>query len=485
MRRFLVIALAGVVVAIGPAANGQTQQTQTERLKPYVQPSLVRLHMEWEAWVFDRHNDSYLNNADPFTVGFGCTGFVVNPEGYIATAGHCVDPADVEEDFLAAAVDWVLANDYYETTPDEETAIEFALDDYRVEGEGDASPVDHSDLTLLAEWSADVSGISIEDGVQARVVDWADLAHGDVALLKIEANGPMSGIQLANTSAVSTGTSVVSIGYPGSVENVSDADINQPSFKEGTVSSVRTTGGGLYEVFEMSAELSGGMSGGPTVNNRGQVIGVNSYGPAEETGAFNFVQSVATLEEMMAGAGVDNTLGPVASSFHAGLEAYYAGDKEAAIDNFDRVLGLTPSHGLAQQFRGRANELPDPTPWLLYIGLAAGVLVIGGVGFLFVKGRRRPQALRSDGRATDLPPMTSMPDQRSSTPTVTPAGPEALVQTVSQTTQASPGSDKETVGATGEAETDRFCENCGKPMSALAKYCGHCGATAPARRLEA
>ena len=30
----------------------------------------------------------------PFLATWACTGFVVNPDGWVATAGHCVDPAE-------------------------------------------------------------------------------------------------------------------------------------------------------------------------------------------------------------------------------------------------------------------------------------------------------------------------------------------------------------------------------------------------------
>ena len=61
------------------------------------------------------------------------------------------------------------------------------------------------------------------------------------------------------------GQDIVAIGYPASVDEVTDPDLH-PSFKAGQVSSVKTRGQGLLTVYELSAAVSGGMSGGPTVD---------------------------------------------------------------------------------------------------------------------------------------------------------------------------------------------------------------------------
>ena len=64
-------------------------------MSAYTQPSVVYIGSTWTGYVYDTYNKLYLNNGKPFTLDFQCTGFVVNPDGYIATAGHCVDPAEV------------------------------------------------------------------------------------------------------------------------------------------------------------------------------------------------------------------------------------------------------------------------------------------------------------------------------------------------------------------------------------------------------
>src|SRR6201999_4470198 len=55
----------------------------------------------------------------PFSVTYNCTGFVVTPDGYIATAGHCVNPVDdkydIDEryDILSAGKAFVANKGYW------------------------------------------------------------------------------------------------------------------------------------------------------------------------------------------------------------------------------------------------------------------------------------------------------------------------------------------------------------------------------------
>lgn len=114
MRKFLTAAVLCTTVALGAgvpasASDGGSpgdpvpQATELERVSAYTQPSVVYLQMDWSGRVWDRFNKQYLNDGTPFFLSFGCTGFVVNPDGWIATAGHCVDPDEVRPAFYAEA----------------------------------------------------------------------------------------------------------------------------------------------------------------------------------------------------------------------------------------------------------------------------------------------------------------------------------------------------------------------------------------------
>jgi serine protease Do len=236
----------------------------------------------------------------------------------------------------------------------------------------------------------DIGGLATGKALPARVLEARGFENGDVALLKIEAeNAPA--LELAGDAGIEVGTEVVSVGFPGSVDLVSDQS-SEPSFKEGSISSQKTRNG--VRTFEISAAVSEGMSGGPTVDLRGRVIGVNSFGPMGESQAFNFVSSSAEVEALLADLGVENKLGKTNATYREGLAAYYAGDREEALAKFGEVLELVRPHELAQEFRSKALRLPKaPThsspPSLIAGGIALALASLALIALVVWRRRRR------------------------------------------------------------------------------------------------
>lgn len=135
------LCLAGTVALLGlstlgtgavRAAESPAPETPLERVNAFVQPSIVYLQQDWTGYVFDKSNKQYLNGGQPFQLSFQCTGFVVNPDGYIATAGHCVDQGTAFANFYATAAQWAIDNGYY--VSDTLTVDDIVgFQDYRVE----------------------------------------------------------------------------------------------------------------------------------------------------------------------------------------------------------------------------------------------------------------------------------------------------------------------------------------------------------------
>ncbi|HYF71743.1 MAG TPA: serine protease, partial [Nocardioides sp.] len=359
-----------------------------------MQPSIVYLQQDWSAYVFDKANKTYLNQGQPFELSFQCTGFVVNPDGYIATAGHCVDLEEVKPAFFETAAQWAVDNGYY-LDPTLTTEQIVAFQDYRVET---LDKVNRADLVIQVGWSAAASGIETAEVRRARVVGNQGADAGDVALLKVEASG-LNALPLSEDD-VDVGTEVVSIGYPASVDSVTDPDL-APSYKDGSISSVKTVQGGLLTVYEISAAVSGGMSGGPTVDLDGRVVGVNSFGIAGESQPFNFVRPSSQLAELMANAGVDNLLSETTTSYREGLEAYWNGDRATAVEALEAVVEEQPSNQIAADYLERAEDLPAPPPPeeggsdlpvvpIIVAVAALGVVGIGTAAFLVLRRRRAP-----------------------------------------------------------------------------------------------
>lgn len=447
---------AGAVRADAPTGA----ETPLERVNALVRPSIVYLEQDWSAYVFDKANKQYLNGGQPLELSFQCTGFAVNPDGYIATAGHCVNLDEVKPAFFAAAAQWAIDTGYY-LEPSLTVDQIVAFQDYRVET---YDKVNRADLVVQVGWGAAASGIQTAEVRRARVVDVFGPDAGDVALLKVEATG-LNALPLSEED-VEVGTEIVSVGYPASVDTVTDPDLT-PSFKDGSISSVKTVQGGLLTVYEVSAAVSGGMSGGPTVDLDGQVVGVNSFGITGETQPFNFVRPASQLAELLADAGVANEVSETTTAYRDGLQAYWDGNKAEAVEKLSAVVDEQPSNELAADYLDQAEALPEPKAeesdssgapvLLIVVGAAAVVLVAGGVLALVLVRRGR--------KAPPVPPVT----QRAGPVPVAPPSPAPV-----PVGSAGPAPAPPPPPAAGPHE-HHFCGHCGEPIEHDAQFCTNCG----------
>ncbi|QKT09176.1 trypsin-like peptidase domain-containing protein [Gordonia sp. X0973] len=224
-----------------------------------------------------------------------CTGFVVDPAGYIATAGHCVnaDPMD----FYEKVANSIAGGNEADAAQLLSMAYNNKWPVRGANGSGDAPTVKvrvkqpDGENQLISAWS------------DVQVVASEKFGKGDNAVVRL--NNPPSGlVPLPIVKNLPTeGDPITSVGFPGGVARVSDQSmIPQPSFKTGTVSS-RQKGANGNEQTEVSATIGTGMSGGPTVNAKGEVIGINSFKnktqPGGESSEFAFVTDPVDLRSFL------------------------------------------------------------------------------------------------------------------------------------------------------------------------------------------
>jgi hypothetical protein len=154
--------------------------TQLERVSAYTQPSVVYIGITWTGWVYDSYNKQYLNDGKPFEEHSQCTGYVVNPAGYIATAGHCVDPNEVTAAFFQQGAQWAIANDYYENSFTVNELL--AFNDYRVRN---SEKKNGPDRKVTVEWSVSAGGVETGRALPARVVKWQKITDDFPPLLDV------------------------------------------------------------------------------------------------------------------------------------------------------------------------------------------------------------------------------------------------------------------------------------------------------------
>jgi len=483
------------VLLLGPVSSAAAQTatgTPEERAAAIIRPSVVYIEQDWKAWVKIPRSSSvafygYVNGGQPFTWGTRCSGFVVNPTGYVVTAGHCVDLTEegARGTALEFAVAWLVRQGWVRAA-DAGRTLNDAHMTWGVEGEERGSD---AELQVFVQRGVAAGGLKTGDALPARVVDYQPWSQGDVALLKVEAEDLPVAV-VAPSSAIDIGTDVLSVGYPGSTDQVTDQSY-EPTYKDGQINAEKTREGGLLPVYEMSAALSGGMSGGPTVDLDGAVVGVNSFSIVGETEAFNFITPSSLVTEMLARNGVPNELSSIDEAYRAGVDAFYAGDYAVAITKFDEVMGLSPTHQQAQELKVEATKLlaeqPVPPPaqpassgggsgfpvWAIVLIV---VVLAGAAGaVLFLRRKKAPAPVAAATTAPTLPVVVapaSMPAGFRPAASPQAAAPQASAPPM-PTTPASPP----VVGSTEPVAEDKphFCANCGHGLAAGAHFCPECG----------
>ena len=422
-RTLAAAALLVTTTALSATSAGAAEKPETtpaQRVNALVSPSIVYLETVWTARIGNEDDNTWVNpKGKPFTLVSRCTGFVLTGDGYLGTAAHCITPKDdavginmreamINEGVAYAKSTWCSTC----ATSDLKSYADRYFSLYPVTSDGNRKDrIRYPTRTVKASWGANVSGIETDEARPAKVMASQTFNNGDTALLKVNEDGMNALPVPRNGEDVATGLDISAVGYPAAVDEAVDADYT-PSIKNGTVSSVKEHGGGLTDVYELDADVYPGMSGGPTVTDAGEVIGVNSFGPGSER-RIAFAQPIENLQELTRGEGVALKLDPITKKYRAGIEAYFEGDKKTAVNNLQDVVDEQPANGIAKEYLEKAKDLPNPPPpedkgisTTLLLILGGGLLLLallGGLAFMLLRRRSGPDPM-PQGPAFAPPP---------------------------------------------------------------------------------
>jgi serine protease Do len=112
--------------------------------------------------------------------------------------------------------------------------------------------------------------------------------RSDVALLKVAANN-LPRLRMGDSSKIRVGEWVIAIGSPFNLENTVTA---------GIISAKARDTGEYLPLIQSDVAVNPGNSGGPLINMRGEVIGINSQ-IATLSGAYNGISFAVPIDEVM------------------------------------------------------------------------------------------------------------------------------------------------------------------------------------------
>jgi serine protease Do len=285
------------------------------------------------------------------------SGFFINPIGYIATNAHVTEavknPDTCEKD---------LFDDFVVDLADE-TGVKLRS----------MTSAERTAFVQEARRSARLSGF--EPIAFVRLPNGTDLnfeikAYGapvgegkDVSIIKVETrNAPV--IKIADSDKVRLQEHVTVAGYPGAADTkqtglLSRASALEASFTDGRVSARKTAADGS-PVLQISAPATHGNSGGPVLNDAGEVIGLLTFGGdtvnRQEVQGFTFVVASNTVMEFIRQVGTKNEDGPVDKAYREGLDLFWAARYTPAIAKFEEIRRLFPQHSEAERLIRESQE---------------------------------------------------------------------------------------------------------------------------------
>jgi S1-C subfamily serine protease len=323
------------------------------------------------------------------------TGWFLDADGWLMTNGHVVQPAYEPPRWLAnqqaqravttACLPQVLKKMGLQPgdRPDAEDAAKRRLLD---------TVLPSAKVNLKPE----VFVVTAKGRFKAEVKKYSppvnEMSGRDLALLKVPGdNYPV--LRLADSKAAQIGDPVHIIGFPGVV--LSHELLNQSSMVEASITNGAISGfkqdRNNNTVIQTDAPAAWGNSGGPTVDDRGNVIGLLTFvslAPGPEGSivqGFNFVIPSSAVTDFVKDTPVKVNAGSKFNdAWYAGLRALFSDDGPTALRYFEEADRLHPNLPDARRMLAEArdkvkNPTPKPFPWF-WVAIGVSLVSAGGFG---------------------------------------------------------------------------------------------------------
>ncbi len=375
------------------------EMSKAEKIAYLAKPAVVRVITQVVGIVSYKDNNGQQAQEKTGTGGLG-SGFIINPDGYVLTAGHVValyyryqhEKDKVQQELLKRFVIKKM----------KEENLQLNMENFQrwiQRHQPHIVKMQANHVVFLTNYKTFVYEIK-------KYSPFVMEGGKDVAVLKIERdNCPV--LFLGDSSTLVVGQDVWAIGYPGSVDIMGELGaldmksvLIQPTLTKGVLSSVKADFKGL-QVLQTDANITHGNSGGPLVDENARAIGIVSFGsitPDPLTGqlkeavGYNFVIPINTAKEFIRDAGVEyNVASEFTKTYNALLEAYWNGDLFKARDLVAIALSYMRGQPDLQKLQAEILREIQNMPVLKKIWMQHKALVIIGivvilliVGILFI-----------------------------------------------------------------------------------------------------
>ncbi|SFB20707.1 MULTISPECIES: S1C family serine protease [unclassified Bacillus (in: firmicutes)] len=383
--------------------------SKAQKLAEYTKPAVVRIvNYAIVEWQFnDSHPDveAFLQATNYQSVyGGSGSGAIISSDGYIVTNAHVVDISETEDADIA-------------NTAFEQFVTDFAnYYGYDINASYDYLVAYMQYTKVTKELKVILPGGDTLDGEIKSF--GAPINEGkDVAVVKIEGKN-LPTLKLGNSDDIQNQDNIWVIGYPAAA----DSDLLSPdsslvsSMNAGQISATSKKTEQGSPVIQLNAASTHGNSGGPVINEKGEIVGLLTFRGdtvnGQEVQGFNFAVPVNTVKEFVNQAGAKNKTSETDELYREGLTLYWAGYYKNALEKFEAVERIFPNHSEINRYISNAEKKVDEskTLWtdyqtLFYVGDGIAALVILLLMlFTFVMKPKQPQLAVAAASPAPAPP---------------------------------------------------------------------------------
>ncbi|KKP97512.1 MAG: Periplasmic serine proteinase [Candidatus Moranbacteria bacterium GW2011_GWD2_36_12] len=308
----LMFAIASFVFCVEKVKAADEQKFTQEELVSLSKPSVVRIvkHIQGEAifkpFSLDLDKLTIIEGGGekkkiPIDEYMNGSGFVVSNDGYILTNSHVISNQQIKLEIVASVAQAAIMDatlfslDVNQETTEPEKFEEYGkkINDYLMK-EGvfnfkenivvlDPSSKQEKVVDLVAD-GFPISVVSINNDFDKDLMD--------VALIKIEQKN-LPALPFGQASLFKVGEKIGVFGFPSTAE-LNNKNLLVSTFSQGVISAIRDSENKEFSMIQTDAKISEGSSGGPLLNERGEVIGMITYQSniLEGSGGDNFAFAI-------------------------------------------------------------------------------------------------------------------------------------------------------------------------------------------------
>lgn len=338
------------------------------------------------------------------------SGFIVTPDGYVITNAHVVDENGDETKKMFAE------QAFQEIIEQDNKSIENSMGRKLTEDEAkallDANSWYFSQTMQVGDIDKEFSvvmGISGKNGkiipqiIPAKLITQGDPIPGkDVAILKLTEKHTYPTIRIGDDKEMRVGEQIYVLGYPAVATFhplISEESISEASLTQGLVSARKNMKDG-WEVLQTDASITHGNSGGPVMNDEGEVIGLATFGSIDyqrnaEVQGMNFIVPTTIVKEFIEKARIRPDMSDISLAYEEAMDLFDKSHYKKALEKFNEVKSMNRSFPFIDKMirdternidKGLDKSASDMT---MYYYIGGGVLVLIVILFLVFRKRKK------------------------------------------------------------------------------------------------